>query len=197
MKTILLTKGEFALVDDADYDFLMQTSWCYASEYAQTYWKPTGERVFMQWLLLPRKEGLVVDHHNRFKLDNRRKNLRYITKSEDCVNRELDPRNKTGFPGIAPSPIRGFNVWAKRNRKAVYLGRYDTLERAVEVRTAYTEHGIVPSPTERMRADNACGVRGVCFHKGKWMVRIDNLYRGRFVTLEEAAQCAAAVYASR
>lgn len=197
MKAIPLTKGEFAIVDDADYDFLMQSSWCYASEYAQTWWKPTGERVFMQWLLLPRKPGFVVDHHNRFKLDNRRQNLRYITKSEDCINRELDPRNRTGFAGIRPSHNHGFSVYVKRNRKAIYLGRYDTLERAVEVRERYLAQGILPSITERVRSDNVCGVRGVCFHQGAWMVSIDNKYRGRFATLEEAARCAAQCYAGR
>jgi hypothetical protein len=47
------------------------------------------------------KKGEFVDHINRTKLDNRRKNLRIVDQRQNCLNKIL--KNKSGFTGVAIS----------------------------------------------------------------------------------------------
>jgi oligoribonuclease NrnB/cAMP/cGMP phosphodiesterase (DHH superfamily) len=53
---------------------------------------------YMHHLLLPQKDGFVVDHINRNTLDNRRCNLRYATRSENGAN--MDRGSK--YKGVTP-----------------------------------------------------------------------------------------------
>lgn len=48
-----------------------------------------------------------VDHINRIKTDNRLENLRWTTSSENCQNRDISSRNKTGFLGVSVEKKRG------------------------------------------------------------------------------------------
>ena len=61
-----------------------------------------------------------VDHMNRIKHDNRIENLRWVTKSENQINRKL----KVGISGhkhICADKIKGYEVFVKRDNKR--LGR--------------------------------------------------------------------------
>jgi hypothetical protein len=44
--------------------------------------------------------GGEIDHINRDRLDNRRGNLRKVTRRENCANRGLSRNNTSGHPGI-------------------------------------------------------------------------------------------------
>ncbi len=112
-----LTKGRFALVDDADFEWLNQWKWgCHVMGYAvrtEQVSKINGKRkqigVFMHRQISMPGDGLEIDHINGNKLDNRRENLRVCTRSDNG-------RNRQKFSSATTSVYKGV-YWAKtRNR---------------------------------------------------------------------------------
>ncbi len=84
--------------------------------------------------LLPDESDIVADHINRIPQDNRRENLRIITKAQNQQN--LSPqRERKGVP--VKSPYRGVTFFRGKWRaylqwhgKRTYLGLYETQEEA-------------------------------------------------------------------
>jgi hypothetical protein len=90
MKKLNLTKNQFALVDDADYPELSKYKWTFNNGYASRF--STGEGkdrkiIYMHRLLVNPPTGLEVDHINWNRLDNRRRNLRAVTRTENMLNK--------------------------------------------------------------------------------------------------------------
>lgn len=90
MKRVPLTKGLVALVDDADFHLVRDRKW-HAQLGQRTYYAYSGRwpnRVAMHRLILGLSGSTPqVDHVNRDGLDNRRRNLRPATRSENAKNR--------------------------------------------------------------------------------------------------------------
>lgn len=97
-----------------------------------------GRAIRLHRLLLPTvQKGLVIDHKNRNKLDNRRNNLRVVTQKENCHNSSVRSNNKSGVPGVF------FDNRAKRWRAQIYhggksthVGIFDCFDDAVAARKA-------------------------------------------------------------
>lgn len=97
MKCIQLTKGQVAIVDDEDFERLAQWRWyCSSSGYACRQVQNSGKtcqgktrqkQLPMHSSILPPTVGFRADHINGNRLDNRRSNLRYVTLSQQCINR--------------------------------------------------------------------------------------------------------------
>lgn len=105
MKRIPLTRGKFALVDDADFGRLSEYSWN-AQPHGKTWYasapiKGTRSKVRMHQVVLSVPMGMVVDHINHNGLDNRRKNLRALTHRENIFHRRGPNTNsKSGVRGV-------------------------------------------------------------------------------------------------
>lgn len=94
-----------------------------------------GKNTPMHNLILPRQKGFDVDHINRCKYDNRRSNLRYLTRQLNNANSNLHRNNTSGHRGITWDKSRNkWTVGIKVNYKRINLGRYDDLEEAIKVR---------------------------------------------------------------
>lgn len=149
MKRIPLSRGMFALVDDADYPWLMQWKW-YAMKrrgefYAARHESPMagGFTIYMHQQIALTPPGFETDHVNRKRLDNRRNNLRWATPSQNRVNCQGTRRNNSsGFIGV----YRSGKKWAAQitiNRKTKKLGLYPTPEEAAIARdiATFSHHG--------------------------------------------------------
>lgn len=83
-----------------------------------------------------------IDHKNRKRLDNKWGNLREASHQENQCNRSLTRANTSGVVGVSWDKRR--KKWAAQIKivgRGKLLGRYDTLEEAVEVRRrAEIEH---------------------------------------------------------
>lgn len=70
--------------------------------------------------------GLVIDHLNRNRLDNRRQNLRITGPSDNSQNKSVSKNNTTGFMGVERK--KGNSKWSARIHKdhvEYQLGTFD------------------------------------------------------------------------
>jgi hypothetical protein len=142
MKKIPLTQGFFALVDDEDFEFLMQWKWFVSKKKNQFVAEGNAgtpkKRIKMHRFILgiydPSKK---VDHINGDTLDNRRLNIRICTHAENSRNRGLAKNNTSGFKGVNWSkPYNKWEVRIKLNDKSIAIGRFSNLKAAAK---AYNE----------------------------------------------------------
>jgi hypothetical protein len=160
MREIPLTQGEVALVDDADFDWLMRYKWCvlhhargrgywYAVRFTRqgcgsTKKRPRGRLIRMHRVIVSAPSRRFVDHINHNGLDNRRSNLRICTPSENVRHSRKALGNTTSrFKGV--SRVRG-GFWVAMicvESKQIRLGRFaDEVEAALAYDTAARElHG--------------------------------------------------------
>lgn len=80
-------------------------------------------------------DNMVVDHINGNTLDNRRENLRITTYKINANNLITKRKSKSGYRGIILTKSNKYLVTHSR----VNLGRYNTLEEALQVKEKYLE----------------------------------------------------------
>jgi len=138
MKRIPLTQGQYAIVDDWNYERLSKYGWIshwrnstrsfYVVRASSRLDDVSGKQntIYMHREILGLKKGdkRQVDHINHDTLDNREGNLRIITDQKNKWNR----RNSKGY-----SWHKGHKKYIATitvNRKNVHLGYFDTPEEA-------------------------------------------------------------------
>ena len=143
MIEIFLTKGKSTMVDSEDYELVSQYNW-YASEsekgrfYAKSY--SNGKRLFLHRVLMNASKGYEVDHINRNTLDNRRKNLRVCTSSQNSQNISSHKDSTSQHKGVNWDASR--KKWKSRifvGQKEMFLGRFYYEHEAAQ---AYNEAAI-------------------------------------------------------
>jgi hypothetical protein len=204
-KFIPLTRGQYAIVDADDYDWLNQWRWNAAIADTGNYYAVRRLRtndgtilsLRMHNLILDTPKDLVGDHWNGDTLDNRRCNLRAVTRSVNCLNiagsidrsgaperitddppeglkRPLSVRNTSGFEHV----FSWRNQWIAMfevNGNRYHLGLYKTAEEANQVcAEAKAKLAANPRyrPKQKLSKRNTSGVKGVSWHKAgkKWRV---------------------------
>lgn len=137
MKSIALTKGRVAIVDDEDYEWLKEWKW-HANgsgnkpQYAaRRVFVGDGSRrskvILMHHFIMPRIDGLYVDHANGNSLDNRRSNLRYCTMTENNHNLPAHRDGGSQYKGVCWSENK--KRWRANiclNSKQTHLGYFDS-----------------------------------------------------------------------
>ena len=150
MKQIPLSKGKFALVDEDDFEFLNQWKWqCMANGYAvrghflgKIDGKYKSKIIYMHRFINKTPDGLETDHINNDRLDNRKANLRTVTRSQN--GRNVSPK-KTGsskYKGVSWHPQRKkWVAWIKYKEKQTYLGIFKSeVDAALAYNFAAIEH---------------------------------------------------------
>lgn len=108
MKKIPLTQGKYALVDDADYELLSQYKWHITKlgyPMRNNYQgvvdgKPKNNPIYMHREIMDTPAGMVTDHIDGDKLDNRRKNLQICTQGLNVAKRANQSNNTSGYRGV-------------------------------------------------------------------------------------------------
>lgn len=128
MKEIYLINGEVALVDDEDFERLKYFKWFINKGYAVR-WLVT--RCYYMHNDVIGHGGLNehVDHINQIKLDNRKENLRIVSRSVNAQNAKHD-KNMTGFRGVSHGKNGDFSASICKNYKTYGLGTFKTAEEA-------------------------------------------------------------------
>lgn len=81
--------------------------------------------------------GMIRDHINGDRLDNRRKNIRFVTYQQNSQNRSKGKRNKSGCQGV--NWDKGSKKWhssIKANGRRISLGYFSNIQDAIAARKA-------------------------------------------------------------
>lgn len=141
MAEIIAISGETIILDDADLDDLAQHRWfIQRTKRANTTYAmaritmPDGKRITkgIHRIIMGDPAGMQIDHINGNGLDNRRTNLRIVTRQQNLQNQ----KSRGGA-----SPYRGVSASAEKwmaclthNYQRIYLGTFTT---DVEAAQAY------------------------------------------------------------
>ena len=156
MKTVPLggrkAAGRVALVDDEDYDLVMQYRW-HVQETHEISLKTGEDRIksgpyavrgfirdghhatqFMHNLIMGAKG---IDHRNHDTLDNRRENLRFTSHSLNAANQQLRTDGTSRYKGVSLEHRRG--RWVARVQiegRRTFLGYFASEEDAARAYNA-------------------------------------------------------------
>jgi len=148
---ITLTRGKVTLVDDADFDWLNQWSWCARPNR----WKNSPR---ITWYACRRKRRSEVgsgprrninmhtailahyglpsercDHEDGNGLNNQKENLRPATAFQNNGNTVRARNNSSGYKGVHFDRVRGkWRAAIGQNNAMRQLGRFDTPKEAAE-----------------------------------------------------------------
>ncbi len=127
-------EGLIVLVDDDMYDQLNANKWqLNNSGYVSRTNIRNGKAhmLFMHHVVMPKKEGYQIDHINRDKLDNRRSNLRYVTRSQQIANKGSHKGSRSKYKGVTYNPKNKYSKWMANisvDKIGICLGSFDSEE---------------------------------------------------------------------
>lgn len=136
MKTIPLTQGKIALVDDVDYEFLTQWKWLaikvrYNYYAVRSVYISYSKRchIRMHRIIVKAPDRMQVDHINCNGLDNRKSNLRLCTNAENQRHQRLNRKNTSGYKGVSyrkGNQQKPYDAKIRLNNKGIHVGCYYT-----------------------------------------------------------------------
>lgn len=142
MKTIQLTQGMVAMVDDEDHERLSKHNW-HTVKNGRTYYagrevKVGGKRkhIWMHREVITTTNGKIVDHSDGNGLNNQKQNLRECTIAQNSRNARTRS-NKSGYKGVyLNTKVMRWHVQITVEKKRVCVGMFGTKEEAAR---AYNE----------------------------------------------------------
>jgi len=213
MKTIQLHTGEYAIVDDCDFEYLSKWKWYLSNGYAIS----GNGRKKMHRLILNAKDGELVDHKDRIKLNNTRNNLRIVDKEGNVHNQKKRTNTINNYKGT--HYVKKLGLWQSRCRiykNDYYLGLYKSEiaaaiaynRKAVELSDCILlnyinlpereqDEILVSDLSKIIPAEKVSKAKGIYWIRksggmkcGKWtvMIRVNgkNKYFGRFIHEQDA-----------
>ncbi|MCJ7828762.1 MAG: AP2 domain-containing protein [Dehalococcoidia bacterium] len=114
MKTIPLTQGKFAIVDDCDFEWLNQWKWIATWDEKRDYWrvvrKEDKETIYMHRAILglEKNDGIKSDHKDHNGLNNQRYNLRKCTDTQNRYNQKPQRWHSSKYKGVS---------WSKKEKR--------------------------------------------------------------------------------
>jgi hypothetical protein len=135
---IATKSGRCFKIDESDFNLVSANGWHVRKDgYVQ--WRINSKTVYLHRLLLGAPDGMDVDHINGDRSDNRRSNLRLLTRSENIRHLNHAPRAKSGFWGVTKVPSGRWAAANRRNGVPKCLGTHDSPELAAKARDAFLD----------------------------------------------------------
>jgi len=133
-RRIPLTQGKFAIVDAEDYERIAGYKWFAARFERGFYALRTGKdnkgrqrNVRMHREILGEPKGKIIDHINHNGLDNRRANIRVVTRQQNTWNKRKQRGNcSSQYKGA--TWLKRAGKWQARitcNGKSIFIGYFD------------------------------------------------------------------------
>jgi len=127
MATIYLLNGGTTIVDDEDYWWAKEFGWAENKVTGYVCRRgPDGKTVYLHRMIMEPCEPFYVDHRNGDKKDNRSRNLRLCTPSENAWNRRKGKWTGTKWE----SANRKWRAVIRHGGKSKYLGIFGRREDA-------------------------------------------------------------------
>lgn len=139
----MLVGDRWVYLDDGDLPLLAKYRWSMTrgksgDVYARAYiggGRGAAQYARMHRFILEAPDGMDVDHINRNTLDNRRVNLRVVTRSQNLHNTDAPRHNKSGRKGVCWYPkYEKWRAFITINKRQTTLGYFDTIEDASAAR---------------------------------------------------------------
>lgn len=123
------------LIDLDDIEKVKDYRWSFKGYVGKGYVKNEKNKLFLHKFIMNAPKGVVVDHINHNKLDNRKCNLRICTHSQNNMNRVKQSNNTSGYTGVYWSKEHSkWHAQIECNKKRIHLGYYNDIEDAVKAR---------------------------------------------------------------
>jgi hypothetical protein len=130
------TKNQKFYIDINDYEKVKNYCWRLDREGYVVSNKRQGKNktIRIHRLIMDAKEDELIDHINWDRTLNIKSNLRIATLSENNVNIKRKSNNSSGYTGIKPTKNGKWQSQISFNNIRYYLGTFDDIQDAIEVR---------------------------------------------------------------
>ena len=126
VKHIPMSRGQYALVDAADYEWLSRYKWhlCGGGYAARS---EKSKRILMHRQIMEPPPGMVIDHIDGSRANNCRANLRVCTHAENQRNRRKKRDSASAFKGVGYlKNCRRCHAKLVFEGRTVWLGHFDS-----------------------------------------------------------------------
>jgi len=130
---MITIKEEIILIDREDYEKTRHFYWSLNSQ-GYPISVINGKHKRLHLFLIDKPQGMVIDHINGNKLDNRKCNLRICTSKQNAMNTKVAKSNELGILGVSKTKHGRYRARIMVNRKEINLGHYEKIEDAIEAR---------------------------------------------------------------
>lgn len=133
-------KGKyFALVDDEDYDFLIQWRWCSMKDRNTFYVHRSDYNLkktfFMHRIIMKiNNPQILIDHKDCNGLNNQKNNLRICNHSQNAANSPKSNKNSSIYKGVYKKKNGRYVSYLKKNQKVIFFRTFDS---EIEAAKAY------------------------------------------------------------
>lgn len=132
-KRVILKSGHTIIIDSEDFNRVTAYKWCVSgNKHVMRYFKDKG--VYLHHFIAGQPlKPFEMDHINQNPLDNRKSNLRIVSKRIQTLNRPVRKDNTSGTTGI----YKKYGKWAAAvfmDSKYIHIGLFTNYEDAVKAR---------------------------------------------------------------
>lgn len=131
----ILIKDKKVTIDAENFEKIKKHRW-YINKDGYACSHINNKVVYLHIFLFDKKDdNKVIDHRNRNKLDNTKKNLKEVEENINLYNKNISKKNKSGYTGVRFIEQRGkYESYISYKKKRIFLGYFLKIEEAIKVR---------------------------------------------------------------